>query len=266
MLVSTTPRLGRGSRVRRAAAPTPRTGLRRAAHSSTPHYSRERRAGMGGGLRPAECEIQLVLPSQLLQIIKGYTSAPPNRRIKPVMDSRAGPPSKSEQHMSCSAQVEQDEIARMASRLDSAEVPSLFRDRTCGRVPAAYTGFGRIEMRTSPSRSVRRPTVDSINSSSRAAWRKGRSDRVNRDLNPWTGEVLTVIAQAMRDDLDEAYAAAKQANPDGPRCCPAHAPRPSWKLATTTSTPSSSPDAGALPAFLQRRRRDGLRPQLDRCA
>ena len=44
-------------------------------------------------------------------------------------------------------------------------------------------------------------------------WRSGRSDRANRDLNPWTGETLTEIAQATRDDLDEVYAAAKQAQP-----------------------------------------------------
>ena len=44
-------------------------------------------------------------------------------------------------------------------------------------------------------------------------WRNGRSDRANRDLNPWTGETLAEIAQATRDDLDEAYASAKQAQP-----------------------------------------------------
>ncbi len=42
-------------------------------------------------------------------------------------------------------------------------------------------------------------------------WRKGRSDRTNQDLNPWTGETLTEIPQATRDDLDEAYASAREA-------------------------------------------------------
>jgi aldehyde dehydrogenase (NAD+) len=42
-------------------------------------------------------------------------------------------------------------------------------------------------------------------------WRKGRSDKVNRDLNPYTGEVLVEIPQASRDDLDEAYAGAAKA-------------------------------------------------------
>jgi aldehyde dehydrogenase (NAD+) len=42
-------------------------------------------------------------------------------------------------------------------------------------------------------------------------WRKGGSDRANQDLNPWTGEILTEIPQASRDDLDEAYASARDA-------------------------------------------------------
>jgi aldehyde dehydrogenase (NAD+) len=44
-------------------------------------------------------------------------------------------------------------------------------------------------------------------------WRKGRGNRANRDVNPWTGETLTEIPQATRDDLDEAYAAASRAQP-----------------------------------------------------
>jgi aldehyde dehydrogenase (NAD+) len=42
-------------------------------------------------------------------------------------------------------------------------------------------------------------------------WRKGRSHRTNRDVNPWTMEILTEIPQATRDDLDEAYASAREA-------------------------------------------------------
>src|SRR5690242_8123874 len=42
-------------------------------------------------------------------------------------------------------------------------------------------------------------------------WQNGRSDRPNRDVNPWTGETLTEISQATREDLDAAYASAKDA-------------------------------------------------------
>ncbi len=35
-------------------------------------------------------------------------------------------------------------------------------------------------------------------------WRTGRSDHPNRDVNPWTGETLAEIAQATREDLDDA--------------------------------------------------------------
>jgi aldehyde dehydrogenase (NAD+) len=44
-------------------------------------------------------------------------------------------------------------------------------------------------------------------------WRHGRSDRVNRDLNPWTRETVAEIPQATRADLNDAYAAAKAAQP-----------------------------------------------------
>src|SRR5690349_22888063 len=42
-------------------------------------------------------------------------------------------------------------------------------------------------------------------------WLRGGSDRANQDLNPWTGEILADIPQASRDDLDEAYASARDA-------------------------------------------------------
>ena len=32
-------------------------------------------------------------------------------------------------------------------------------------------------------------------------WQNGRSARPNRDVNPWTGETLTEISQATREDL-----------------------------------------------------------------
>jgi len=44
-------------------------------------------------------------------------------------------------------------------------------------------------------------------------WRNGRDERRNRDVNPWTGEVLAEISQATRADLDDAYASAKDAQP-----------------------------------------------------
>jgi aldehyde dehydrogenase (NAD+) len=42
-------------------------------------------------------------------------------------------------------------------------------------------------------------------------WRNGGSSRSNRDLNPWTGEILEEIPQATAGDLDEAYASAREA-------------------------------------------------------
>jgi aldehyde dehydrogenase (NAD+) len=42
-------------------------------------------------------------------------------------------------------------------------------------------------------------------------WRHGRAERATRDVNPWTGDVLVEIPQASRGDLDDAYAAAKEA-------------------------------------------------------
>ncbi len=43
------------------------------------------------------------------------------------------------------------------------------------------------------------------------SWRTGRAGHPNHDVNPWSGELLTQIPQATRDDLDEAYACAKEA-------------------------------------------------------
>jgi len=44
-------------------------------------------------------------------------------------------------------------------------------------------------------------------------WRQGRSEKVNRDRNPYNGETLAEIPQANREDLDAAYAAAAKAQP-----------------------------------------------------
>jgi len=42
-------------------------------------------------------------------------------------------------------------------------------------------------------------------------WRKGRSDKVNRDLNPYSGDVVAEISQANQDDLNDAYIGAANA-------------------------------------------------------
>src|SRR5690554_1163564 len=42
-------------------------------------------------------------------------------------------------------------------------------------------------------------------------WRHGRAKEPNRDINPYTGEVLIEIPQATREDMDEAFAAAAKA-------------------------------------------------------
>ncbi|GAA1885310.1 aldehyde dehydrogenase family protein [Actinomadura bangladeshensis] len=44
-------------------------------------------------------------------------------------------------------------------------------------------------------------------------WRAGRSDGRREDTDPYTGEVLTEIGLAGADDLDEAYRAARDAQP-----------------------------------------------------
>jgi len=40
-------------------------------------------------------------------------------------------------------------------------------------------------------------------------WRTGRSNSVNQDYNPYTGDVLVAVPQANREDLDESYEAAR---------------------------------------------------------
>ncbi|SHH27080.1 aldehyde dehydrogenase family protein [Geodermatophilus nigrescens] len=42
-------------------------------------------------------------------------------------------------------------------------------------------------------------------------WREGRSEKTAADTDPYTGETLTEIRLATADDLDEAYAAAREA-------------------------------------------------------
>ena len=42
-------------------------------------------------------------------------------------------------------------------------------------------------------------------------WRDGRSDKVLTDTNPFDGSQLLTMQQASREDLDEAYAAAEEA-------------------------------------------------------
>ncbi|MGY1715744.1 aldehyde dehydrogenase family protein [Geodermatophilus sp. SYSU D01106] len=42
-------------------------------------------------------------------------------------------------------------------------------------------------------------------------WREGRSEKTAADTDPYTGETLTEIRLATSDDLDEAYAAAREA-------------------------------------------------------
>jgi aldehyde dehydrogenase (NAD+) len=43
------------------------------------------------------------------------------------------------------------------------------------------------------------------------SWREGRSEKTATDTDPYTGETLTEIRLATSDDLDEAYAAAREA-------------------------------------------------------
>ncbi|MEE1926806.1 aldehyde dehydrogenase family protein [Streptomyces sp. TRM 70351] len=44
-------------------------------------------------------------------------------------------------------------------------------------------------------------------------WRAGRAGRTRQDTDPYSGEVLLEIPQANADDLDEAYRAAREAQP-----------------------------------------------------
>ena len=57
--------------------------------------------------------------------------------------------------------------------------------------PPAYQGFGTM------------PLAD--------GWRPGSSGKVTTDTDPWSGDTLTEIPLAGRDDLDDAMAAAQRA-------------------------------------------------------
>ncbi|NHC13568.1 aldehyde dehydrogenase family protein [Motilibacter deserti] len=57
--------------------------------------------------------------------------------------------------------------------------------------PAAYDGFDAMPIA--------------------GTWRGGRSGKSAKDVNPYTGDLLTEIPLAGEDDLDEAYAAAREA-------------------------------------------------------
>jgi acyl-CoA reductase-like NAD-dependent aldehyde dehydrogenase len=84
--------------------------------------------------------------------------------------------------------------------------------RTCGTARATATRFREDRNARALPFQQSHATLQSIRSTvHRGRWRSGRSDRANRDLNPWTGETVAEISQATRDDLDEAYAAAKEA-------------------------------------------------------
>ncbi|MCZ2820095.1 aldehyde dehydrogenase family protein [Modestobacter sp. VKM Ac-2977] len=60
--------------------------------------------------------------------------------------------------------------------------------------PAPYDGFDRMPIA--------------------GTWRAGRAGKTATDTNPYTGETLTEIPLANADDLDEAYARAKEAQRD----------------------------------------------------
>lgn len=64
---------------------------------------------------------------------------------------------------------------------------------TRGTMLDVYTGFDRMPIA--------------------GEWRAGRSDGSREDTDPYTGEVLTEIGLAGADDLDEAYRAARDAQP-----------------------------------------------------
>lgn len=53
-------------------------------------------------------------------------------------------------------------------------------------------------------------------------WRPGSSESVLTDSNPYDGSTVTEIKLASRDDVDEAYAAARKAQPEWAATTPAH--------------------------------------------
>ncbi|KAF3463849.1 aldehyde dehydrogenase family protein [Streptomyces sp. Tu 3180] len=63
--------------------------------------------------------------------------------------------------------------------------------------PDVYTGFDRMPLA--------------------GEWRAGRAGGSRRDTDPYTGDVLTEIGLAGADDLDEAYRAARRAQPEWSR-------------------------------------------------
>lgn len=52
-------------------------------------------------------------------------------------------------------------------------------------------------------------------------WREGRSEKVTRDTNPYNDELLAEIRQASKEDLDEAYQTAAQAQREWGATAPA---------------------------------------------
>jgi aldehyde dehydrogenase (NAD+) len=62
---------------------------------------------------------------------------------------------------------------------------------TAADAPAAYDGFDTMPIA--------------------GTWRRGSSGKTVQDTDPYTGDVLTELALADADDLDEAYRAAAQA-------------------------------------------------------
>ena len=60
-----------------------------------------------------------------------------------------------------------------------------------GKQPKAYSGFDLLPLA--------------------GEWRRGKGKKPNRDLDPYSGEVLVEIPQASREDMDLAFAAAAKA-------------------------------------------------------
>src|SRR5699024_5192191 len=52
-------------------------------------------------------------------------------------------------------------------------------------------------------------------------WVKGKDDSVNKDTSPFTGETLVEIQQATKDQLDEAFLAAQEAQKQWAQTLPA---------------------------------------------
>ena len=52
-------------------------------------------------------------------------------------------------------------------------------------------------------------------------WQKGKDDSINTDTNPYNGDTIVEIQQATKDQLDEAYDAADQAQAKWAKTTPA---------------------------------------------